>query len=276
MLATVSGAVPVATVEISWVPDTVPVQAKLPLAFVTVQPVLPEPPPRRMSPVDIPPIDTVFVVFASIVSAPVPDIAVPDTFKLLTAVALNVPPDTVPPLNVPAEIVAPLIVDVQANAPVLFVTVHPVEAEPPPRRMSPVLVPPIWTWPVVPALIDILVAAVEAEMFGLTPENVRAVLVKVFVFMVPLAVRAPVTLVASCSSMVPALFRTMLPVVVVVRFRLLLVLLRAVVPMFTAERLLKLVLAPPAPQVVQPRTPAPVVSERQLPLEPSAVGRVRL
>ena len=56
VLATVGGAVPVATVEISWVPDTVPVQAKLPLAFVTVHPVLPLPPPRRMSPVLVPPI----------------------------------------------------------------------------------------------------------------------------------------------------------------------------------------------------------------------------
>lgn len=56
VLATVSGAVPVATVEISCVPDTVPVHAKLPLAFVTVQPVEAEPPPRRMSPVLVPPI----------------------------------------------------------------------------------------------------------------------------------------------------------------------------------------------------------------------------
>ena len=71
---------------------------------------------------------------------------------------------------------------------------------------------------------------------------------------VPVAEMLPVTLVLSCSSMVPALFKTMLPLVVVVMFRLLLVLLRAVVPRLTDERLLKLVLAPlrvPEPAIVQ-------------------------
>jgi hypothetical protein len=92
-----------------------------------------------------------------------PEIAVPLTLRLLTAVALRVPPVIVPaetlpplnepPLNEPAEMVAPLIVPLHRRLPLLFVMVQPVDAEPPPRRMSPVLVPPMLTVPVVAASI---------------------------------------------------------------------------------------------------------------------------
>ena len=83
-------------------------QAKAPVALVTVQPVLPEPPPRRMSPVLVAPILMVLVPLASTVRAPVPEIAVPDTLSELTAEAVSVPPDTLPPLRVPPEMVAVL------------------------------------------------------------------------------------------------------------------------------------------------------------------------
>lgn len=136
-------------------PFKVPAHAKLPLAFVMVQPVLPLPPPSSMSPVDIPPIEIVLEPLASRVSAPVPLIAVPETFKPFTAVALKVPPvivppDTlpplkVPPLRVPPEIVAPLMVPVTDRVPpieALLVTVRPV---PEPANVTPslkVLTPP--------------------------------------------------------------------------------------------------------------------------------------
>lgn len=48
---------------------------------------------------------------ASTLKAPVPEIAVPDTLRELTAAAVNVPPltdppDTLPPVSDPPEIVA--------------------------------------------------------------------------------------------------------------------------------------------------------------------------
>lgn len=55
---TVNGAVPVATVEVRVVPCRPAVQAKAPLELVIVQPVEPEPPPRRISPVLAPPSNT--------------------------------------------------------------------------------------------------------------------------------------------------------------------------------------------------------------------------
>jgi len=50
---------------------------------------------------------------ASTLKAPVPEIAVPDTLRELTAAAVNVPPltdppDTLPPVSDPPEIVAVL------------------------------------------------------------------------------------------------------------------------------------------------------------------------
>ena len=90
-------------------PLMVEVHKKAPVALVTVQPVEPEPPPSRMSPVLMPPIETVLAPLPSIVRAPVPEIAVPETLRELTAVALRVPPDSVPPL-----MVAPLIVELVA------------------------------------------------------------------------------------------------------------------------------------------------------------------
>jgi hypothetical protein len=142
----------------------VEVQSKAPVLLVTVQPVEALPPPRRMSPVLVAPMDTVPVVAPSSVkflaappaemaspAVPSPEIAVPETLRLSTLVAVWVPPDTVPPLRVPAEIVAPLMVELQASAPVELVTVQPVEPEPPPRTMSPVEVAPMLTVPVVAA-----------------------------------------------------------------------------------------------------------------------------
>ena len=95
---------------------------------------------------DVPPAETA--------SAAVAETAEEVTPKLLTVLAVNVPPDTLPPLKVPPEIVAPLIVApvVQVKLPLAFAMVQPVEAEPPPRRMSPVDVPPMRTWPVPEAL----------------------------------------------------------------------------------------------------------------------------
>src|ERR1019366_5276557 len=102
-------------VAVTVAPLIVPAQAKLPLALVTVQPVEPEPPPSRMSPVLPEPMDTVLDPLASIVRAPVLLMAVPDTLRLSTALAVRVPPLTVPPLRVPPEIVAELIVPAQAK-----------------------------------------------------------------------------------------------------------------------------------------------------------------
>jgi hypothetical protein len=147
-----------------------PEQVKSPVALVTVQPVEPEPPARRTSPVLIPPMDTVLAPLASMVSAPVPDIAVPETLSEFTAVALRVPPETLPPDNVPPEIVALFIVEVQAKAPVELVTVQPVEPDPPPNRMSPVEVPPIWTCPVVePSRVKFCAVPPEATASALAP-----------------------------------------------------------------------------------------------------------
>jgi hypothetical protein len=92
-------------------PLMVPVQAKLPEALVTVQPVEAEPPPRRMSPVLVAPKEIVLAPLASIVKAPVPLMAVPDTLSPSTAVPVSVPPLTVPPDNVPPLMVALLIVE---------------------------------------------------------------------------------------------------------------------------------------------------------------------
>lgn len=145
---TVNDPVKLAADEMVW-PLKVPVQAKLPFEFVNVQPVEPDPPPRSILPVDVPPMLIVPLVAASRVRFwavppadiarpdPLPLIAVPDTLRLFTAVPLREPP----------VMVAPLIVELQANTPVALVTVQPVLPDPPPIRMSPVLVPPISTWP---------------------------------------------------------------------------------------------------------------------------------
>ena len=211
VLVTVRGAVPVAMVETSWVPVMVLLQAKAPVLLVTVQPVLPEPPPSSMLPVLVAPICTrpvplplsvrlVLVPPDAMASAPLPVMAVPDTVRPLTAVALSEPPVKV----------APLTVDVQASAPVLLVRVQPVAPEPPPSKISPVLVLPICTCPVVPASTVKLVAAVVAATAAVAPVKL----------MVPLVVKLPVTLVVFCSSTVPTGLRTMLPLVVVWRVRL--------------------------------------------------------
>lgn len=57
------------------------------------------------------------------------------------------PPDNVPPEIVPPEIVAPLMAPEQSKLPLELVMVQPVEADPPPIRISPVEVLPILTAP---------------------------------------------------------------------------------------------------------------------------------
>ena len=155
-------------------------QAKAPVLLVIVQPVEPEPPPSRMSPVDVPPIETVLEPFESIVRPPLPvEIALAETFRLLTAVPVRVPPLTVPP-----EIVAPFSVELHANAPVELVTVQPVEPEPPPSKMSPVLVPPMLT--VLLPFASTVRPADPAEMaFALTFREFTAVPVSVPPLTVP-------------------------------------------------------------------------------------------
>jgi hypothetical protein len=98
-------------------PLIVELQSSAPVALVTVQPVEPLPPPSRMLPVEVPPIPIVLAPLASTVRAPVPEIAVPDTFSEFTAVPVRVPPETEPPDRVPPEIVAVLIVEAVVTAP---------------------------------------------------------------------------------------------------------------------------------------------------------------
>jgi len=62
---------------------------------------------------------------------------------LVIAVAVIPRPLAAVAVKLPPEIVAVLIVPAQARLPDAFVTVQPVDSEPPPRRMSPVLVPPM-------------------------------------------------------------------------------------------------------------------------------------
>jgi hypothetical protein len=92
-----------------WVPVVAlvamaPSQVRLPLLFVTVQPAAPRPPASNTSPVDMPPIETVFEPLALIVSAPVPEMAVPDTFSELTAEPVSVPPERVAVFIVPCTV----------------------------------------------------------------------------------------------------------------------------------------------------------------------------
>ena len=166
----------------------------------------------------------------------VPTVIVPpETDRPFTAEALRLPPEIVPP-----DSVAPLMVEVQAKAPLELVTVQPVEPEPPPRRMSPVLVPPIWTWPVVPALTVRLVAAVDALIAGLAPENVRVVALKVLVLMVldvdivVMPERAP-----AVETLRPLLVRENVPVALPIAVLDVPVVLREIVP----------------PEIVAPRLP---------------------
>ena len=182
----------------------------------------------------------VFVPPDAMLSAPVPVMAVPDTLRLLTAVADSVPPVIVPPDKLPPDSVAPFIVEVQANAPELLVTVQPVLPEPPPKRMSPVETPPIWTWPVVPAFMVKFVAAVVAAIAGVAPDKL----------IFPVTPRSPVTLVAFWSSTVPTGLRMMLPLVVVWSVRLPEVVLSAALRLVLAM-LLRLVFAPAAPGVAE-------------------------
>jgi hypothetical protein len=99
---------------------------------------------------------------------------------------------------------------------------------------------------VLPAVVAIVVLPVMLAPPAVTVKPVPAV-------MVVLAAKAPVTLVASWSSIVPAELSTMLPEVVVVRLRLPEVALRAWL-MLVAVRLLRLVLAPPPVVAVLPTT----------------------
>ena len=132
----------------------------------------------------------VLVVLALMASAPVPVMAVPETSKLFTAVPVRVPPDTLPPDKVPPEMVAPLMVLVQAKAPVELVTVHPVEPDPPPIRISPVEVLPMFTAPEpLPSRLRAVLAPPAA--IDAAPVKVRAAPVKVLPLYVPEVVMLP-------------------------------------------------------------------------------------
>ena len=90
---------------------------------------------------------------------------------------------------------------------------------------------------------SVVLVTVNGAVPVATVEMKRVPWIVLLPVMVPVTPKLPVILVASCSSMVPAELSTMLPEVVVVRFRLLLVELSAVAPMLTADRLFKLVVA---------------------------------
>ena len=161
----------------------VPLQAKLPLELVTVHPVEAEPPPRRISPVELLPISTAPLPLASrerLSFVPLGDMAVAPTINPLTWVELRLPP----------EMVAPLMVLVHAKAPVELVTVHPVEPDPPPMLMSPVEVPPMLTAPL-PLPSKLMAVLVPPEATDAAPANVRAEPVKVLLLYVPVVVMFP-------------------------------------------------------------------------------------
>ncbi len=84
--------------------STLPAQAKLPEALVTVQPVEPAPPPSRMSPVEVAPMETVPAPVPSMVRLPVPWTEVPEMVRPLTAPEVMVPE---PALMLPPEVVMP-------------------------------------------------------------------------------------------------------------------------------------------------------------------------
>lgn len=141
-------------------PFTVPVQAKLPLALITVQPVAPLPPARVTSPVDDAPIFMVPAPNASSAKLPAAvDTVLPPIINVFTVVAVNVPPVTDPPLNVPPLIVAPFKVPSQLKLPLPLLTVQPVAPRPPANKIFPVDVAPSEMVPVVPASTVKLVAA---------------------------------------------------------------------------------------------------------------------
>jgi len=79
------------------------------------------------------------------------NVALSCTSKMPVPLAFKVmlPLDVVDTVNAPFDVIAvelsvrPLMVDVHAKAPVLLVRVQPVEPDPPPRKMSPVDVPPM-------------------------------------------------------------------------------------------------------------------------------------
>ena len=73
--------------------------------------------------------------------------------------------------------------------------------------------------------------------------SMRGVVIDTVAFAVPVTPRFPVMFVASCNSIVLALLRTMLPLVVVVRLRFPAVVFKAWL-ILVAERLLRLVFAP--------------------------------
>ena len=131
--------------------------------FVTVHPVDPEPPPNKMSPVEVPPMPTVPAPLPSTVRLPVPEMAVPDTFSELTAADDSVPPVMVAPLMVP-EVEMVVIPDrAPATLTSKFVESMTSGADPPPRVICPELEP-----------VLILVAKFELLfMLAVAPDTVR-------------------------------------------------------------------------------------------------------
>lgn len=118
-------------------PVMLPLQVRLPLELVIVQPVLRLPPPRRMSPVEVPPIST----------WPLPEPSsemfwfVPPATTEAALVKVRLVPVSAPPLMLPPEIVAPLMVPT------------PVVIAPPPVLMVP---PPVLRLPDAPTTLNLL------------------------------------------------------------------------------------------------------------------------
>ena len=136
---------------------------------------------------------TLKALLTVVVPVPAPiDIVVPapPIFKVVAVVftRLNVVWFVVrsPPLISKSE--AAVIFPLQFKVPLLFVMVHPVSEDPPPRCISPVDALPILIAPVVPALRDKDVLAVEAEIEGEDPENISLVELKVLPFIVPVEI----------------------------------------------------------------------------------------
>jgi hypothetical protein len=129
---------------------------------------------------------------------------------------------------VPVE--APVMLPEQVKLPLELVTVQPVEPEPPPRSMSPVLVPPSKTWPVVLPSSEIFCAAPPAAI-AMELEPVK----------LPMATRLPLL----SMRWVPAPAPVLMPVV---PFRVVPVTVEAlvIVPEPLVEILPEVVIASPA------------------------------
>lgn len=109
-------------------------------------------------------------------------VAAPPMFKVVTVWLSRLKVVWSVNISPPLAIRSPwdVMFEEQLNDPLLLVTEHPEEEDPPPMCISPVEALPILIAPVVPALRDIDVLAVDAEIEGEEPWNTKELLVKVF------------------------------------------------------------------------------------------------